>query len=96
VLWRGTRAVVLARMGDTGQAIALASRAVDLAADTDCLMLHADALRDRAQVWSSMGRSLDAAHDLDQAIALYERKGIGPSATAARKARQALAVTPIA
>ena len=88
VLWRGTRGRLLTRKGDAARAEELANSAVALASETDFLMVHADALRDRAEVLTSLGRREPAAHDLDAAIALYERKGMRVSARAARRAQQ--------
>jgi tetratricopeptide (TPR) repeat protein len=88
VLWRGTRGRLLTRKGNAVRAEELANSAVALASETDFLMVHADALRDRAEVLTGLGRHELAAHDLDAAIALYERKGMRVSARAARRARQ--------
>ncbi len=76
VLWRGTRAKVLALAGKTRRAEELVDSAVALAHETDFLMLHADALRDRADVRTILNRPDHAAQDAAQAKALYERKGI--------------------
>jgi DNA-binding SARP family transcriptional activator/tetratricopeptide (TPR) repeat protein len=85
VIWRGTRARIVAQAGVPRLAERLAGSAVKLASQTDYLMLHGDALRDRANVSLVLGRNERAAHDLEQAIALYERKGIRVSAEAASR-----------
>ena len=93
VIWRGTRARIRARGGDPQLAQKLANSAVELAAGTDYLMLHGDALTDRAEVWALSG-VLDAAErDLEQAISLYEQKGMLTAANAARRRCQSLSVS---
>ena len=86
VLWRGTSAKVLAHYGDTVRAQELADAAVGLAQDTDFLMLHGDALSDRAEVLRMFDQPESAARDLEQAIVVYDRKGIRVSADRARQA----------
>jgi hypothetical protein len=61
---------------------------VALARETDFLMLHADALGDRAEVLAILNRPEQAARDLEQAIVLYERKGIRVAAEAARRSHR--------
>jgi hypothetical protein len=51
----------------------LAREAVALAAETDMLNAHADALLDIADVLALADQ--DARKELDRALALYERKG---------------------
>jgi tetratricopeptide (TPR) repeat protein len=92
VIWRGTRARVRARAGHSQLAEQLADNAVELAGDTDYLMLRGDALSDRAEVLAESGRLKAAERNLEQAITLYEQKGIGPSADAARRRCQSLSV----
>jgi tetratricopeptide (TPR) repeat protein len=84
VLWRGTRGKALARAGDAKAGEELVSSAVTLAGESDLLLFHADALSDRAEVMSLTNRPEEAARDLEQAIALYERKGARASVEAAR------------
>jgi tetratricopeptide (TPR) repeat protein len=84
VLWRGTRAKILARAGQAKAAEALSNTAVELAQATDFLMLYGDALIDRAELMAHLGRTESAKRDLDQAIAVYRRKGIRMPATLAR------------
>jgi class 3 adenylate cyclase/tetratricopeptide (TPR) repeat protein len=83
VLWRGTRARVLARRGEA-EAEPLALHAVELARQTDFVNMLADALLDLAETRSLLGRGEQAAEPLSEAIGLYEAKGNVMSATAAR------------
>ena len=64
---------VLARRGELGEGERLAREAVALGAETDMLNAHGDALLDLAEVLALAGQ--DARAELDQALALYERKG---------------------
>jgi hypothetical protein len=68
VQWRGPRARVLARRGERAEAEQLAREAVELAARTDFLSLHADALVDLAVVANDENAAREAR-------VLYERKG---------------------
>jgi tetratricopeptide (TPR) repeat protein len=91
VLWRGTRGKILVQSGDARAAVELADSAVAIAEGTDLLMIHGDALADRAEVLSRLGRPDDAVRDLDEAEALYERKGMQVSVQAARRSRNVTA-----
>jgi tetratricopeptide (TPR) repeat protein len=73
MLWRQVRGKLLARRGEFHEAERLAREAVALGAETDMLNAHADALIDLADVLALAGR--DAQAELEQALALYERKG---------------------
>jgi len=73
MLWRQARGKVLARRGELQEGERLAREAVALAEETDMLNAHADALIDLAEVLALAGQ--DARAELDQALALYERKG---------------------
>lgn len=92
-IWRGTLARVLARTGDAGPAIDLATTAVALAQETDFLMLHGDSLCDRADALASTGQHEAAIADLEAAVTIYDRKGLRPSAATARAFQQSL-LTP--
>jgi class 3 adenylate cyclase/tetratricopeptide (TPR) repeat protein len=81
VMWRGTRAKVLARRSD-GDAERLARESVELSLETDCLNMQADALVDLAETLQLLGRADEAAAILLQAIERYEAKGNAVSATA--------------
>jgi tetratricopeptide (TPR) repeat protein len=84
IAWRGTRARILAARGQTAAAERLAREAVELAARTDLLCDHGDALLDLAAVLRAEDRPQDAAGAAHQALELYERKGNLVSADRAR------------
>jgi tetratricopeptide (TPR) repeat protein len=73
MLWRQARAKVLARRGEHEEGVRVAREAVALAEETDTLSAHGDALVDLAEVLALAGR--DPRAELEQALALYERKG---------------------
>jgi class 3 adenylate cyclase/tetratricopeptide (TPR) repeat protein len=75
VVWRSTRAVVLAHRGEHAPAGSLAEEATALSADTDFLDLRASALAGLAEVLVLAGRDDDAAVAAESATAIYERKG---------------------
>ena len=83
VLWRTARAVVLARRGER-EAVDLAREAVALAADTDFLSMHGDALVALAEVLALSARVRDAVDAIRAALPLYARKGVVPEAERAR------------
>ena len=56
IAWRGVRAEALARRGEHGAAVVLASKAVELAAATDALLDHADARLALAAALRAAGR----------------------------------------
>ena len=70
-----TRAKLLADQGDLDAAKRLAQEAVELAARTDYLNTHATVLTDLAGVLELAGRREEAVAAIEQALALYERKG---------------------
>ena len=84
VFMRATRGMLEARKGNSGPADELSTTAVAIAAETDSLVMRADALRDRAEVLTILGRSEEAVDELGCAIALYERKDARALAAAAR------------
>jgi class 3 adenylate cyclase/tetratricopeptide (TPR) repeat protein len=75
VVWRGVRSRLLARAGRIPDAKRLSAHAVELAARTDWLSDHADALIAYAEVLGLAGEAEEAARAIQEAIALYERKG---------------------
>ena len=84
VVWRSTRAVVLAHRGERpGPAESMAEEATALSADTDFLDLRASALAGLAEVLVLAGRDDDAAVAAESATATFERKG---NVVAARRA----------
>ena len=83
VLWRGTRARVLAARGDA-EAATIARRGVALARQTDFVNMLADALVDLAETLRLLGRDGESRPPLVEAIGLYEAKGNVVSAAVAR------------
>jgi predicted ATPase/DNA-binding SARP family transcriptional activator len=75
VMWRSTRAKLFARRADFVAAEQLAREAVALAATSDFLLAHADALADLGEVLGLAGRRDEAAEAHRSAIELHERKG---------------------
>jgi DNA-binding SARP family transcriptional activator/tetratricopeptide (TPR) repeat protein len=71
----GLSARMLADRGRYAEANELASSAVALAAQTDLLSQHADALLDLAHVLAASGRFPEAQAAATQALDLYQRKG---------------------
>jgi class 3 adenylate cyclase/tetratricopeptide (TPR) repeat protein len=82
--WRSVRAKVLARRGELAEAELLGREAVELAARTDALDWRADALVDLGEVLRLAGRPADAAERLEEALRLYEAKGVLPAAERTR------------
>jgi DNA-binding SARP family transcriptional activator/class 3 adenylate cyclase len=80
----GIRARLLARDGEAEEAERCARNGVAAAADTDMLWFHADALIDLTEVLRMAGRLNEAARAATEALGLYERKGIVPSAVRTR------------
>jgi ATP/maltotriose-dependent transcriptional regulator MalT len=78
-LWRSTRAKVLARRGDAEHALRLSAEAVDWVRRSDGLPPLGDCLVGRAEVLRQLGHPDDARVVLEEALAVYERKGIVPS-----------------
>ena len=83
--WGSTRAKVLARRGETDEALRLSAEAVARARRSDSPQLIGDSLRDRAEVFQLLGRPDEERPSLEEALALYERKGILPSIEEARQ-----------
>jgi tetratricopeptide (TPR) repeat protein len=73
--WRRTRAKLESAIGHHERAIELAREAVDIAAGTDALNMHGDALMRLAEVLRVSGRSKEAERAARAALELYERKG---------------------
>ena len=89
VAWRGVRARLLALAGRMDEAKRLSTHAVELAARTDWLTDHADALLSHAEVLRAAGEAGAATRSIRDALALYERKG---NEIGAQRAREALAI----
>ena len=84
ILWRSAQAKVLATKGQSEQAGALGREAVALGRTTDYVVMQADALMDLAEVGTLTGTRVDAVPLIEEAIHLYEAKGIVPAAERAR------------
>jgi DNA-binding SARP family transcriptional activator len=80
IIGRGLSARILADRGRHAEAVELASSAVALAAQTDLLSQHADALLDLAHAMAMSGRVAEARAAATQALDLYQRKGNLPGA----------------
>ena len=66
---------MLASRGELEQAESLAREAVKIGAETDYFDLHAGALLDLAEVLRGAAKAGEARTALEEAVALYERKG---------------------
>jgi DNA-binding SARP family transcriptional activator len=74
ILWRQVEALVLAHAGDHVQASSVGREAVAIAARTDALNTHADALCDLSEVLMLAGHVEEATEELGRALRLYEQK----------------------
>jgi tetratricopeptide (TPR) repeat protein len=74
--WRATRAKVFARRGDLAGAELLAREAVELADRGETLVDSGTARLDLAEVLRLAGREAEAAPVAEEALRLYEQKGI--------------------
>ena len=81
------RAKVCASRGSLADAERLAREAIDIAARTGFLEMHADALLALADTLGSANRPKEARASVEEAIALYARKG---NLVAAERARELL------
>jgi tetratricopeptide (TPR) repeat protein len=84
VLWKGARAMLLARRGDVESGEALGREAVDLALGTDRVDTQTDALMDLAEVLRIDGRADEAIPVVADALRRYEQKEVLPAAARAR------------
>jgi DNA-binding SARP family transcriptional activator len=80
IIGQGLSARILADSGRHAEAVELASSAVALAAQTDLLSQHADALLDLAHALATSERVAEAQAAATQALDLYQRKGNLPGA----------------
>jgi tetratricopeptide (TPR) repeat protein len=87
---RRVLAKVLARRGELEEAERLSVEALALIDATDALFEQALTLVDRAEVLRLADRTEEAAQALDEAIRLYEAKGIVPGVAEARTLRAEL------
>ncbi len=77
--WRSVQARIWARKGRADAALRLSAEAIDLARRTDGLPFLGDYLVSRAEVLRLLGRGAEAQPVLEEALAVFERKGIVPS-----------------
>jgi tetratricopeptide (TPR) repeat protein len=84
VIWRGTRAKLLARNGEA-RAVELARAALELVRETDLVNIAADANADLAITLRILGRDQDAIAPGERALDLYQAKGNLASAAAMRE-----------
>jgi hypothetical protein len=75
MVWQGLRARILAAREQLEEAETLARSAVALAARTDFLNQHADALLELAVVLDRGGRTPEVRAAVSEALDLYQRKG---------------------
>ncbi|HLQ04656.1 MAG TPA: hypothetical protein VK197_03270 [Verrucomicrobiae bacterium] len=75
ILWRSVSAKINAREGESAQAEVRAREAVDLAAHTDALNRHGEALLDLAEVLRLDDRLGEAAAAAEEALQLFTQKG---------------------
>jgi tetratricopeptide (TPR) repeat protein len=87
-LWRATRAKLVARRGEHDEAMRLSTEAVEWARQSDALPSLGDALFARGEVLETVGRGDEARTAYEEALTVYERKGIVP---AIERTKQALA-----
>jgi tetratricopeptide (TPR) repeat protein len=85
MVWQGLRARILAARGQLGEAEELARSAVALAARTDFLNQHGDALLELAVVLDHGGRTREVRAAVAEALDLYQRKGNLVNAAGARQ-----------
>jgi class 3 adenylate cyclase/tetratricopeptide (TPR) repeat protein len=89
--WRGARAKILAHSGAFEEAERLAREAVDMAARTEYLISHGDAVFDLGGVLASSHKIDDAVRVFRDALGLFEQKGNVVSAGRARASLERLA-----
>jgi class 3 adenylate cyclase/tetratricopeptide (TPR) repeat protein len=75
-LWRGVRAKVLARRGESAEAERLAREGLAMIEKTEFVMHHSLALLDLAEVLRVAGNTSEAAELAERALTIYEKKGI--------------------
>jgi class 3 adenylate cyclase/tetratricopeptide (TPR) repeat protein len=86
--WKAARARVLARRGETEEAVMLAREAVASIASSGDITAHAETLVDLAEVLRAHGDLVGASDALTEAVALHEEKG---NVLSAERCRQLLA-----
>jgi ATP/maltotriose-dependent transcriptional regulator MalT len=96
VLWRSVQAKVLAREGDTAEALRLAGESAALAETTDFLHLRWHELMSRAETFQLTGRRADAEVAAQAAVRVAEQKGNLVGARLSREMLQHLRNLPAA
>jgi tetratricopeptide (TPR) repeat protein len=91
MVWQGLQARILAAGGRLAEAEELARSAVALAARTDFLNQHGDALLELAVVLDKAGRPAEARVAVTDALGLYGPKGNLLAAARARRRLERLA-----
>jgi tetratricopeptide (TPR) repeat protein len=76
---RAVQGKLCARNGRAEEALRLSAEAIELARRTDGLPFLGDYLVDRAEVLRLLGRGAEARPVLEEALAVFERKGIVPA-----------------
>jgi tetratricopeptide (TPR) repeat protein len=74
--WGPARAVALAHEGDAAEAEKLAREALDMASEPEDVLIRGYALESLAEVLIAAGKKDEAAPLLDEALSLYEGKGV--------------------
>jgi tetratricopeptide (TPR) repeat protein len=77
--WRSTGAKILARRGEAEEALRLSAEAVEWVRRSDSPQMIGDCLSDRAEVLLLLGRPDEARPLVEEALGVYERKGIVPA-----------------
>ena len=83
-IWRQVLAKILARRGDSNEALRLAREAVSWYKDSDYIYLHGDALMDLSEVHDLSGDYSAALEAAQEALAKYQLKGHLPASDKAR------------
>ena len=91
ILWRSTRAKLLARRGELEAGERLGREAVAYAETTDFVLSHAEALLDLGEVLRLAGEEPAAAEAIAEALRLHEQKGNLIGAGSARNQLEGLA-----
>ena len=84
-LWHQAMAKIRSSRGDHDAAIELADEAIGYLEDTDYVDFQAHAQVTRGTVLANAGRTEDARAALEQALTLYEAKGVVPSIAQTRE-----------
>src|SRR5262249_15534498 len=87
ILWRGTRAKILALAGK-GSALPCAEEGVALAERTDCLTMQAEAGADLGEVLAQIGHREDALRQFDESVRRFTQKGYTVAAEATQRRRE--------